>query len=129
MGESRQCVPIELVRSLLTGWGRWSRSGLPGPGAYRCPLADLRGGGLPAAPISDDDALTVEQAFRDLERYDVQLATALHCQHVLQLSSYDKIARRMHLPGARARYEARNLVLNAEQWMAGRLADLVQKWL
>jgi hypothetical protein len=118
------------IQTLLERWGRWVVSGRPGPGAYRCPLADLRGGGVPVSMLDDDDALAVDAAFGALSAYCRSaacaperglMADAIWLMYVRNLGSYAKVAKALHLPRATARFAARDLVLCGEQWLAGRL--------
>lgn len=132
----KQSVQIGGIQALLERWGRWVVSGRPGPGVYRCPLAGLRGGGVPVSMLGDDDALAVDAAFGALTAYcrsaactpeRGRMAEAIWLMYVRNLGSYAKVAKALHLPKATARFAARDLVLCGEQWLAGRLDDMLAK--
>lgn len=119
--------PMDGLRRLLESWAVWIKQGRPGPGGYRCTLGDLRAGGLPIAPMADDVALRVDVAYGQLRAHDARLAWAVELWYVHRISSYQKLGKVMRIERARARYEARELILNAEHWLAGRLADVLSR--
>jgi len=59
-------MALRETQDKLEGWGKWMRGGI-GLG-YGNVLSDLRGGGLPSAPISDDQALRIDRVVAVLKQ-------------------------------------------------------------
>lgn len=64
-------MSIRETQQKLEQWGMWLRGGV-GLGYGANAIAEMRGGGLPTAPISDDHALRIDRVVAVLKKTNVE---------------------------------------------------------
>lgn len=80
-------MAIRETQQKLEQWGQWLRGG-SGLGYGANVIGAMRGGGLPSAPISDDQALRIDRVIAVLKRTNVE---QYRC---IKLSYYERMSNR-----------------------------------
>ncbi len=103
-------MAIKETQEMLKQWGMWMRGG-NGLG-YGNVLGNLRGGGLPTAPISDDHALAIDRVIAVLKKTNVEQYRCIKLSYVQCLSN-NAIAREVGV----SRMTVQRRIESAEHWL------------